>query len=124
MNFHKKCVFCILYLKLVKPKHMSVKLYFVSENTGPPILKVLNHIEVPDGDIRTVDYNNFYISGPDTPTENLFLSILDLPANGDLIKVSQGHDLVMKVGDNVTVSEVMDGKLRFRHHVGYVDKGM
>ncbi|WAQ95604.1 FRAS1-like protein [Mya arenaria] len=93
-------------------------------NLGPPILKVLNHIEVPDGEIATVDFGLFFVSDPDTPTEDLIVTIVTLPSNGDLVMATEGHDLEIKAGENMTVGEIMEGRLRFRHHAGHSDKGM
>ncbi|KAL4240403.1 Extracellular matrix protein fras1 [Mactra antiquata] len=95
-----------------------------SDNTGPPMFKVLNHVKVTDGDIIPLHLGLFYISDPDTVTENLYITLSVPPGNGDIIVAVDGKDIEVKVGENITVSDLIEGKVRFRHRVGQSIKGI
>lgn len=65
----------------------------------------------------------FYISDSDTVIENLFVVMVTPPANGDVVKVTEGKDMEVTAGMNVSVADLMHGKVRFRHHSGKSFKG-
>ena len=66
----------------------------------------------------------FYISDPDTSAESLTITVVTTPVNGDLVKVIKGQDVKIKAGDNVTVSDMLLGKLWFKHKAGKSERGM
>ncbi|KAH3869870.1 hypothetical protein DPMN_033043, partial [Dreissena polymorpha] len=99
------------------------KIRLCQRNTGPPVFKVLNHVEVPDGELGPILLSMFYISDPDTSPESLTITVVTTPLNGDLIKVIKGQDVKVKAGDNVTVSDMLLGKLWFKHKAGKSERG-
>lgn len=103
---------------------MSDPVFVISGNTGPPTFKVLNHIEVPNGGIATIEPTMFYISDPDTILEELLITLVTAPTNGVIVKVTDGLDAEVKVGDNVTIDDVINGKVMFFHEVGKLKRGL
>ncbi|XP_053388167.1 extracellular matrix organizing protein FRAS1-like isoform X2 [Mercenaria mercenaria] len=92
-------------------------------NTEAPVFKVLNHVQVEDGGITPLHLGLFYISDTDTDLENLYVVMVTSPTNGNLVKVIEGKDVEVTVGVNVSVADLMMGKVRFRHHAGKAFKG-
>jgi hypothetical protein len=101
-----------------------ISLYSFTGNTEAPVFIVLNHVEVEDGGIVPLHLGLFYISDTDTAIENLFVVIVTSPTNGDLVKVIEGRDVEVKAGLNISVADLMMGKVRFRHHAGKAFKGL
>lgn len=87
------------------------------------MFKVLNHVESDAGGITPLHLGLFYIADTDTALENLFVTLVTPPNNGDLIKVIEGRDVEVTAGVNVSVADLMVGKVRFRHHTGNSLKG-
>ena len=94
-----------------------------SGNHVAPTFQVLHHIQVNAGELTPLELGMFYISDPDTPTDNLYVIVEKLPGNGNLLKVIDGVDVVLKKGDNFTLMDIMGGKVRFLHRKHQGEKG-
>lgn len=87
------------------------------------MFKVLHHVQVNDGEVTPLHLAMFYISDPDTVTKNLYMTFVILPTNGDIVVAVDGKDTLVKASGNVTLSDLIEGKVRFRHHAGKSFKG-
>ena len=115
MYFVKIAGISLAYLVLIE--------HFLPGNHAAPTFQVLRHIQVMAGEITPLELGMFYISDPDTPTDNLHVVIVKVPGNGNLLKVIDGVDVMLKPGDNFTLMDIMGGKVRFLHRKHQGEKG-
>ena len=84
---------------------------------------MLRHIQVRPGEITPLELGMFYISDPDTPSHKLYVVLVKVPGNGNIIKAAEAVDVILKRGDNFTMSDILAGKVRFLHRKYQGEKG-
>ena len=99
-------------------------MFFFIGNQKAPTFQVLRHVQVDAGEITPLELSMFYISDPDTSPDKLYVIIEKVPGNGNLIKAIDGVDVILKKGDNFTLTDIMAEKVRFLHRKFQGKKGM
>ena len=74
-------------------------------------------------EITPLKLGMFYISDPDTSPDKLYVIIERVPGNGNLLKAVDGVDVILKKGDNFTLTDIMAEKVRFLHRKHQGKKG-
>lgn len=98
-------------------------IFILPGNKAAPTFQILRHVQVKAGDITAFDLGMFYIADPDTSPDKLYVVVLKVPGNGNLIKAIEGVDVVLQKGDNFTLTDIMAGKVRFLHRKFQGEKG-
>ncbi|KAL3876627.1 hypothetical protein ACJMK2_034445 [Sinanodonta woodiana] len=92
------------------------------KNVEGPIFQVLSHVHVEKGGVARLTPEQFYIADPDTMKDHLHILLKVAPGNGDLKKVVDGHNAVLRSGDQFTFQDLLAGKIFFFHSPLGVEK--
>lgn len=90
-------------------------------NSRPPVLRVNGSLLVPLGALAPLPATLLQVTDPDSPSERLVFSLVQVPSNGELLLFgeegrgggTEAHEL--NRGDTFGWAELKGGRVRFRH---------
>ncbi|ESO99609.1 hypothetical protein LOTGIDRAFT_173674 [Lottia gigantea] len=86
-------------------------------NEYPPDFQSLSHLRVTENGVSSLTSDLFYLHDPDTPISDLKIYIIQPLTSGDLVKVVEGRDQIMKTNDHFIFDDLRHGKIRFMQQV-------